>query len=497
MLLSASCAKLVVVPVTAPLTDEGVFYALPKTAARVQLKIDRKASTAAPFGRFAAIFAPGGKPVSADGTSYAVQEGATISTFGEPDPKEIYLVRFAGGGAMDQALSMTWNEAGLLSQAGGSVTNRTTDIVVAGLKLVAGFSARGGFGDGTPGAAPVALPCPTPSGSDAWVLRVLEEETANQGQVRLFLVKNYCDIEVKNGVRIPQFGTEDEMKAQLRRATRAYLVQVLPFVNARTKLLEGNGIPLEPVPLINKLDLVIEEELKILYLGSTVTTTWDGALDVRDLKVGQDLPLLRIDSGKGVCPLDPALVAPTTKPLPPDFQGVTAAECLNATPVSLRLEYHPAEADQLFKAVKDRVTAPTGERGFRYRIPGQVRAHLGDSKGQSFGGGVFSVAQLGPVVSLPARRNSKSISYDLAFIEATGGLKSFKLGTTGGLDAATVDALAAAGNTVLDARNAERKAAATAADELTILTREHALLKLKDEICQIQKKNGLECTVEP
>jgi hypothetical protein len=111
----------------------------------------------------------------------------------------------------------------------------------------------------------------------------------------------------------------------------------------------------------------------------------------------------------------------------------------------------------------------------------------------SYGNGVFSVAQLGKVISLPANRNSKTLSYDLAFIENTGALKTFKLGTTGALDAATVDALSGVGGTILDARNKEKQKE----DEVTVLTREDTILKLKDDICNIQKKYGLPCTVQP
>ena len=85
------------------------------------------------------------------------------------------------------------------------------------------------------------------------------------------------------------------------------------------------------------------------------------------------------------------------------------------------------------------------------------------------------------------------LSYDLGFIEATGGLKTFKLGTTGALDTATIDALNGVGGTLIDARNTARKNA----DELTTLTKEDQLLKLRDDICTIQKKYGLPCTVAP
>jgi hypothetical protein len=162
----------------------------------------------------------------------------------------------------------------------------------------------------------------------------------------------------------------------------------------------------------------------------------------------------------------------------------------------MTLSYSPDEHSQLFGRIKDDSKADE-ERSFRYRMPAQVKALLDDDaagdKHGTYGGGIFSVAQFGKVISLPSKRTSKTISYDLAFIEATGALKTFKLGTAGGLDAATIDALTAAGGTVLDARNKERQAS----DELTQLQRQDSVLKAKDDICTILKKYNLPCTVQP
>ncbi len=90
-------------------------------------------------------------------------------------------------------------------------------------------------------------------------------------------------------------------------------------------------------------------------------------------------------------------------------------------------------------------------------------------------------------MKMPASRNSKTITYDLTFIESTGALKTFKLDRVGSLDAATVDALAGVGGTLLDARTSESER----------LTLQLQLLKLKDEICTIQQKYNLPCTVQP
>jgi hypothetical protein len=134
----------------------------------------------------------------------------------------------------------------------------------------------------------------------------------------------------------------------------------------------------------------------------------------------------------------------------------------------------------------------TGDRSFRYYVPALVAATLGDDK-KSYGAGVMWIAQLGTVISLPVERHSRLLLYDLTFVQATGGLKTFELGTTGGLDAATVDALSSVGGTVLDYRNVANKSA----DEQSVLTKEDQMLTLRDDICTIQKKYGITCTVEP
>src|SRR5690348_9237930 len=82
----AGCAKVVVVKVDGNKQPaEGVFYALPRTVIRVDVKIDRKEPKVAdvPFMTFADIFAPGGKTACTDrdcaddGVKYELRDGVT------------------------------------------------------------------------------------------------------------------------------------------------------------------------------------------------------------------------------------------------------------------------------------------------------------------------------------------------------------------------------------------------------------------------------------
>jgi hypothetical protein len=485
----AGCAKVVVVkiPADAPAQAEGVIYALPNTVVRVKLKVNRTEYGPARYAAYAAIFSPDSKPVCKEKTcstekenAFSVQQGATFTTYGEPDPDNVFLVKFVGGGAIDQTVSMTWNEQGLASAASSSVTNRTGDVVLSGLKLAAGLGTKAFLGaskvDQNGGLIP---PCEADaSKTDDFVIPILIQNGATAAAQ---LVSNYCDIKKTDRDLLPQEAT------LLADATKDYVNRVLPLTNARIKILTGTSQSMDPVNVLAKIETEITTQLSALYLGTKKDTTWDGALDVRTLNAGAPIAVLRVDGAKGICLVSSEL-PPEVKPIPTEFL-LPAANCNIASPVGLTLNYYPDSSRQLFTKIKE---VTTGDRSFRYRIPAQVKAAFSDDK-KTYGAGVFSVAQLGTVISLPANRHSKMLSYDLGFIEATGGLKTFKLGTTGGLDAATIDALSGVGGTIIDARNTAQKNA----DELSTLTKEDQLLKLRDDICTIQKKYGLPCTVAP
>jgi hypothetical protein len=246
---------------------------------------------------------------------------------------------------------------------------------------------------------------------------------------------------------------------------------------------------------LSKLDTELDAAMTRYFIGKTETKTWVGVIDTRSVTASSALPmsiaLLKFDARKGICLQESASLPPDAKPIPNEFQA-SAADCSSAAKtINLTVAYYPAEDKQLFTKIKDDATGP---RGFRYRIPAQLSATLGDgSSGGTTAAAILSVAQLGTVISLPAQRHSKSLTYELGFVEATGALKTFKLGTTGGFDSSTVDAFNGAAGTVLDARNAAHKSE----QDLAVLTQQDQLLKLRDDICTIQKKYGIKCTVAP
>ena len=192
---------------------------------------------------------------------------------------------------------------------------------------------------------------------------------------------------------------------------------------------------------------------------------------------------------------------PDGLPMPKEF-GQAAKDGSKKT-YKFALDYYPAKRDQLFTRVGD---VTSGERSFRYRLPAQVKARLEEITKQgtdpesvkSCADGKFFMAQYGTMLSLPATRHSKSLTYNLALIESTGGLKTFTLGTTGSLDAASITALGTATGAMLRTRNAAAQKAAAAANAVDpALAKQDATIKAQDEICTIQKKYNLPCTIQP
>jgi hypothetical protein len=514
----------------------GVMYALPTTVASILVKVDKTTTKGAPYSPFAAIFAPDGDALCKyetidedeyekclDGQdSYSLQPGATISTRGVPDPNEVFLVRFQGKGAIDQSLSMTWNETGLLSSASSQVTNRTGDIILSGLKLVAGLGIKAALGGGK---AESLTECPrAPIAQDKWIV----PELVKAGEsTRASLIKTYCGIKVEERNNFPSAGNAIAIRLPdghggvihktfqqlLAEAVAAHAEDVDGLMGARLNILQAKGQLFETASLLTRIEAEISQNLSRLFIGTKKTLTWEGSVDLRNLpKVTCDLndgnamcndlndptkgrlfDVLHLDEQNGICVTSE--LAPDSKPIPKKFNTLTGGACTNAPAVKLRLNFYPHSDSQLFT----RITSVEGsERSFRYRIPAQVKAMLCDATTNGFrcddakrtyGSAVFSVAQLGRIISLPATRHSKSLTYDLALIESTGALKTIKLNSAGGLDPATIDALGGIAGSLIDARQK--------GDEINQLTRQQQLLKLQDEICTIQKKYGLPCTVQP
>ena len=75
----------------APQTKEGIFYSLPRTVVKIEVKIDRVENYKGPYADFALRFLGLKNVVSANSIDYKISD-ISITTYPEPDPDQYYFV---------------------------------------------------------------------------------------------------------------------------------------------------------------------------------------------------------------------------------------------------------------------------------------------------------------------------------------------------------------------------------------------------------------------
>ncbi|MEI7982535.1 MAG: DUF4831 family protein [Bacteroidota bacterium] len=76
---------------TAPPTKEGIFYSLPRTVVKIEVKIDRIENYKGPYADFALRFLGLKNVVTANSIDYKISD-ITITTYPEPDPDQYYFI---------------------------------------------------------------------------------------------------------------------------------------------------------------------------------------------------------------------------------------------------------------------------------------------------------------------------------------------------------------------------------------------------------------------
>ena len=98
---------------TTPPTREGIFYSLPRTVVKVEVKIDRIENYKGPYAEFALRLLGLKNVVSANSINYKISD-ITISTYPEPDPEQYYFIELGEQiSKRDQAGLFSLSDAGL------------------------------------------------------------------------------------------------------------------------------------------------------------------------------------------------------------------------------------------------------------------------------------------------------------------------------------------------------------------------------------------------
>ena len=98
----------------APQTKEGIFYSLPRTVVKVDVKIDRIENYKGPYSDFALRFLGLKNVISSNAIDYKISE-ITITTYPEPDPDQYYFIELGDKISKgEKAGMMSLSDAGII-----------------------------------------------------------------------------------------------------------------------------------------------------------------------------------------------------------------------------------------------------------------------------------------------------------------------------------------------------------------------------------------------
>jgi hypothetical protein len=288
-----------------------------------------------------------------------------------------------------------------------------------------------------------------------------------------------------------------------RRAQQAYQ-KLIELQGKKEQLISSAEIqiPQETFTLmIKKLDELIDFH-KSQFFGATVKEDpWTATFEIKPEETAVQITqeLFRIaatgskESNGGICQLDPKY---QYLQVPSEFKNVAGKPCQDIKTVTLKL--YKSGSDNIASQIPSVDFSKNEDHGFFYRIPGKalVTLDVTDDKGTTEKGrDTLAIAQFGALVALPASTGGRKTQYSLNLFDSSGALKQITVGSSALIQNSLLDDIQAAATNINDLRAAKAKekaeaavAAATAADELTQLQRQAAILELKAKIKELEEK---------
>jgi len=492
----------------------GVVYTLPKTVVKTDVPIDREDKTPGKFAAFTPCFFPGEKFIMMKSTEFSVDKEKIRfdDSLFLPDTDEIYLIKTTGGKFETKNLDLELTQSGVFVKATAENTNETID-VVTGL-VESGVSLIGKV------AAP--LPAAAISAVDKNQLSEDEKNCLDRAE------KEWDDIIDKanpaNQVKLKDakrraFADTKTFKENYEEA-KALKDKIFGLQGRRTDILNTTAaaatVPADTLKLIiQELDASIKKLRTTAFFGVTEKITWNASFRLNPRKPNLNasptpdpgrmtMDLLTLSAEHGVCSVD---VKQGTQ-LDPRF--LIKKQCPNDAPScrwsdlqdvackgkKIRLKLESGEDGEggfngltMAEKVLGVSLKEEGERGFYYRIPGRAIAYLyqgDDYAAGELGRAPVSIAQFGPIVSLPSSAGGRRTKYTLALYEASGGMKNFVMGSSALIQKSNIEDLTGAASTALETRG-ERKKAKQPKDELEQLEKQRKILEEKKKIRDLEK----------
>ena len=500
----------------------GLFYTLPRTVIKVAVPMELSFVKEGELTDFCQLFFPFEK-LSA--TRKLKVERPTLATSGEPDPTQVYYMRVAGRGTLDQSLTFTFNSEGAVTGLKAEVTDTRGDLLIAGAKAGLGLLTKGFVGSAlaTEAAMDSGFDCSVVPAANNWEthfvncflgkeadpdLRAefLREIFGSLGEQEKKPLKwAYLGLDAEQGEPGPE-GTKNRLR--LERASRAYalyngIVRGLNSTLTAEDVAAGAGFE-----AFSERRVKTAAALKGKFIGEEKKVPWQGSFEVRPTRTNGKTPCdpsrdrvckswttaqplfsyVPDGEGAGLCSthsVDPATPPPDTIMVPKSRQS----ECQTATKaVDLQLSLEPD--DQIATRVAGTFRSPADAAVF-FIVPARMRATIGGTVA-----GDLMIAQFGIVTAMPSEMGGKSFTHDLAFYDETGALKSYTLASKPLVEAGSIDAISKATSDLIEARRKqmeEEKKASSDVAKLGDAAEKLELLKRIQEACAALENPPEEC----
>jgi hypothetical protein len=509
-ILMTSCAATIKVthlpkvPPAPTKVNNGIYYALPLTVVKAEVPVERNWKEPAPFKEYALIFFPelAKREFKAGGThswksdvveksemTYSVKD-PLLSTFGEPDPDQIYFVEIQDNKRLDQAITLTWTDRGAVTGAKASVDNTTGDMIMSGISLAAGIASRTAFGTLTSAPDKKRVCAVSPQAGDTDVIDALIDKS---GEVDPALTGNYCGLPAELRKPIIQ-NVQKDKGAALKSAIAVYDEQLKDLVAAKMSVIKGTHSVADLSASLRELGVSITALRDKYFRGIEEKVTWTGVFEVRpNLAAAGKLSvangsLLRLHKNNGVHAI--GVLAAGSKPMPAEWQLSNGGEAASGEEIAIDFSQFTTDRNGQLAGIVDKYSGNnSGERSFFYRIPATSVTKLMQGT-KTLLEAQQTIGQLGALRSLPASNSSRGIAYDLAFIETTGALRSLGLTTKALMQKGYIDSASTSANSLLDARQ-------KANDEVPKLEREFKLLDFQAKICALRATTSNPCPTTP
>ncbi len=518
--LTGCTSKLVVRPVggtNPPVSDDGVFYALPKTVLLVQIPVVRTQLVLGEFSELVPVFFPFEDPPIPE-ISYSLDE-PTLSSFGVPDSENVFLAIVKGGRFEDKKLALNFGEDGTLEKIDAESNNRTLEFVG---QVIRSAAAIGGKVIGASGMFSVKSVEPSLTGETPPAMSADCQEVENLLKAGATtpsdsfpgtaaaacneIAGGAIQAAMRDFIRKETDVTKRAGRARTFLRARAAADRLIELRKDRDRVLAGSGGSNSGDPLktaLETLDAEIEQIMGQFFGRQVKKTYWRAAFQLTPTKAfTRDVTAIRLElftfsPNGGVCQAaaEDTPVVGRLEQLPPPARTAT---CTNAVKVEVIIRRSEQQyADVVAAGVAN---PPAGERGLFYRVPGKAHVILQTTKAADNSTTALAqyspaVGQFGPVVSLPATSGGRKTHYLAELHSATGAMRSFTLGSDAAIDKTIVSDIEAGATSLLDARekraDAEQKRrdeAAAASDELTKLKREADILETQLRIKAAQDK---------